>query len=137
MYVIASVPEVVIGEPEILKPVGTVAATLETVAPLAPKPKVEVATHWVTEPVVFNTMPLVPALPALSYTLPKNVCAVVDARAMVERPVKVGAAILGDALKTKTPPTPVSSVIDEPRSAESAVVVARLDASVKSARLAV
>jgi hypothetical protein len=44
------VPELVTGEPETLKPVGAERATDETVAPDAPRPRVEVATQVGTPP---------------------------------------------------------------------------------------
>ena len=62
----ARVPEVVIGEPETVSPVGTESATEVTEPFPVPKPSVLVATHASPVPVDLSTMPLVPALFALS-----------------------------------------------------------------------
>jgi hypothetical protein len=100
-------------------------------APNGFTPSVLVATHVNPVPVDLSTMPLVPAAFEVSKSRPVRRKLVPVAVANWVAPVKVGAA------EKTSDPLPVSSVIELMRVAESAVVVARDCASVKSARAAV
>lgn len=96
-----------------------------------PRPRVEVATQRVEVAEVKSTIPLVPAELLVSYSFPVIPKLVVVAFARVTFPVKVGAIL------PTSEPLPVSSDSALKIAADSAVVVALLCASVKSAREAV